>query len=522
VTNSPALRCHLAASAAALALILPLAAHGQLAPGGGTGSGPPVIRPGAPPATPPADGKPRRTLELLPMPHVVVPMERFELSNGIRVVVVHTPDSPRQSILTLLPVSVADEPADHAMWSQLAEQLMVRSTNPDSDEDNGMTVKGTVGPRSLLLETSGRPATLLRQARTHAGWLGAQGIQEDTLDRSKARLRAAPSEPATQESKARYTVAGWNQAIRHGKDVIHVLGDPERATLEEARAFVREQVPVGPETLVASIGPIAVEHVKKFLEDNIGSVPARKAAPEGAVAYRPTEPEQEVRVQWDMPTRHLVLWWPLSKEQMEDRANLESAIAVMKSAIMISQPAQGGGRPVPVVEGPLPPAIEGSAGTLLIDIPYGAGTAEPADIRKETETSIRLVADPQFTSTPWRPRLILPLLGMSPPPYTPQQRSGIKELGNLLEKQWLQTTMQWEFDWGKTREAIAKAIDETTIESVQRLIRPVIESPPRLLVLEQMQSPASGSAAPSAPSAPAKPADGSTGGSAGSPLDTNR
>jgi hypothetical protein len=445
-------------------------------------------------------------------------MERIDLANGVRAVVLQVPEAPRQSILTFVPPNVAEDPADRAMWSQLVEQLMVRSTNPDADEDDGVTVKGTVGPRSLMLESSGRPVTLLRQARLHAKWLEGQGLKQDTLDLAKARLRDAPFDVATQESKARFTIAGWNQAIRHSKDEVRVLGDPQQASLEDATTFLREQIPIGPEVLVATVGPIAPEYMKKFLQDTIGTIPVRKPVPPAQTTLRRSEPNEEVRVKWDMPTRHLVLWWPLSKEQMEDRANLESAIAVMKTAIMLSQPAQGGGRPVPVLEGPLPPAIDGSAGTLLVDIPYGSGTAEPEDIRKEAEAAIRLVIDPQFTSTPWRPRLILPLLGMSPPPYTAQQRGSLKEFGNLLEKQWMQTTMQWEYDWGRSREEMASAIDATTIESVQRLVRPLFDIPPRLLVLEQMAAPDQGSTAPQTPPAPASPA----GNGSGQPVGTNR
>lgn len=413
-------------------------------------------------------------------------MERFELANGVRAVVLQVPDAPRQTLLTLLPGDLTTDPEGRAFWSRLVEQSLVRSTNPDGDEEDGISIKSETGPRSTYLETVGRGAALPRMAKKHAAWLATQNVDEETLGLAKRRLMELQADATILGATTNLVVAGWNQAIRHNRDEVRVSGDPRNATSEELSTYLRQIVPVGREVLVATVGPLPVEVVRRTLEETIGSVPARESAPQSAPTFRPTKPNEEVRVKWDLPTRHLVLWWPLSEAQMADRANLESAIAVMKSAIIISQPVRGGGRPVPVVEGPLAPAIAGSAGTLLVDIPYGIGTAEPADMRTETEAALRLVIDPQFTSTPWRPRLILPLLGMSPPPYTQQQRAGIKEMGNLLERQWMLNTMQAEYEWNNEREELARLIDLTTIESVQALIRPLLDSPPHLLVLEQL------------------------------------
>ena len=503
-----------------LATSTPRAATAQGAPP--TSPGGPVIRPvdpskvpptgpgapGAPgtPGAPGAPGTPPRGFDLQPAPHRVVPFERFTLPNGIRVVALQVPEAPKQALFTFLPLNLASEPAQQAQWSRLVERLLMRGTNANATGLEGVTARGDTRSKSMVLESSGKPALLARMAREQAGWLSTFATSEATLEREKAKLRDAQASASTDGTITSYAVAGWNQAIRHGRDEVLVAGDAQAASADAISTFLRNAVPIGPEILVATVGPVGIEYVKRFLSESYGGLAPRPATPAPQPTFRPTEPNKEVRVKWDMPTRHLIMWWPLTAEQMADRATLESAIAVMRTAIMLSQPQRGGGRPVPVIEGPLAPAVEGSAGTLLVDIPYGVGTAEPASIRTETETALALVTNPQFAATPWKPRLILPLLGNSPPPYRPEQRAALRERGDDLEPMWLLTTMTWEYEWGKTREEMAAAIDATTITGVQELTKQIFATPPRLLVLEQMNA----SAADSAPVAPGTPAPSGT------------
>ncbi|MCY3024032.1 MAG: hypothetical protein NTW87_34060, partial [Planctomycetota bacterium] len=58
-------------------------------------------------------------------------LETRTLSNGIRVVVVHFPNSKNASLLTFLPMSLTSDGPGQAQWSHLVEHLVIRSTVPD-------------------------------------------------------------------------------------------------------------------------------------------------------------------------------------------------------------------------------------------------------------------------------------------------------------------------------------------------------------------------------------------------------
>ena len=57
-------------------------------------------------------------------------VDRFTLENGIRVVVLHVPESPHVSIFSYLPLGLTSDGPGQTQWSHLLEHLVLRSTVP--------------------------------------------------------------------------------------------------------------------------------------------------------------------------------------------------------------------------------------------------------------------------------------------------------------------------------------------------------------------------------------------------------
>lgn len=490
---------------ALLALVVAVQAAPPATPPVGRPTAPPTAPPAAPPTTPGAPGAPgtpgapaappRQQPTLRAVPYKPVGFERFALPNGIRVVTLQVPNSPKETMLTLLPVTFAGDGPGQSHWAQLAEQLMIRSTDLQGSESEFIQFRGETRTGSMLLETIGPVNKLEAMAAKHAKWLATAGgtaaVTPEALSAAKAIVTADAATLAAMGTTTKFAVSAWNQVVRQGKQSATVLGDIQAATPESAAAYLKSRVPIGPELLVAVIGPAPVDAVRKALESTLGALPRREAAPPSKPVLLATAPGQETRATWDLPTRHMILWWPLTAEQVEGleaRAHFEGFAGAFRSAIMFSQPLKGGGRPLPMVEAPLPPVVEGSVATLLVDIPLGSGTAEPASLRTEVEAALKLVADPKFGMTDYQPRLIVPYMLMSPPPFSDKQRAGMKAKGDTLEPQWLQATATAEYEIGRTRDEIAAALDASKLLRVQDLAAALSEIQPRVLILEQAKA----------------------------------
>lgn len=456
----------------------PVAPAGPLAP----------TAPGAP-AAPAAPGAPQRQSPTLrALPYKPVAFERFALPNGIRVAALQVPNSPMETILTFLPLTLVGDGPGQSQWAQLAEQVMIRSVDLQGSESNFIRFRGDTRAGSMHLETIGPANSLQAMAAKHAKWLATAEVSPEVLEQAKKMVAADAATLAGMGTTTKFAISAWNQVVRQGKQSATVLGDLQSATPESVAAYLKSNLPIGKELFVAVIGPAPVDAVRTALESTLGALPRREAAPTASPVLVATAPGQELRATWDLPTRHMVLWWPLTAEQVEgldQRAHFEGMAAAFRSAIMFSQPLKGGGRPLPMVEAPLPPAIEGSVATLLVDIPLGTGTAEPESLRTEVETALKMVADPKFGMTDYQPRLIIPYMLMSPPPFNDKQRAGMKAKGDTLEPQWLQATATAEYELGSTRDQIAAALDASKLARVQALAKALSEIQPRVLILEQ-------------------------------------
>jgi hypothetical protein len=248
----------------------------------------------------------------------------WSLDNGIRVTSLHAPLASQQIVFTMLPMGLLTDDAQRTQFSHLTEHLMVRSTDPEGVEADGIVFNGETTALVLRLETMAPPERWMEGLTRQVKWLSTRAVEVDLLEREKQNIALEEANTASGGHTHKWALAAWNQVLRHGLLDVKLHGDIASATVKQASAALMD-VRVGERVHVVSIGPLPVDEVRAGLEQTFGTLPG-----EAWVAPVPSLPPDAIRevgqhiARWDLPARHYLEWYPVPDDSALDRIKADA------------------------------------------------------------------------------------------------------------------------------------------------------------------------------------------------------
>lgn len=250
------------------------------------------------------------------------------LRNGLRLTVFQYDSARKQSFFSLLPLGLLSDARDEEQLSHLAEHLIIRSTDPDSLESDGVQLNGETTALAMRLETFASPERWREALGRHARWLSATGwsaVTEEVIAREKARIASEVDHTVRRGFTQKWAEVAWNQVVRYGKKENVAIRDAvERATVEEVRAWLRARRASRPpvEARLVSVGPRSLEEIQSELEHSIGKK-LDGSLPEASEETPPRRAELALtgdrRASWDLDARHYIEWYEVPGATPEDR-----------------------------------------------------------------------------------------------------------------------------------------------------------------------------------------------------------
>lgn len=236
---------------------------------------------------------------------------RSQLPCGARLIVIHAPKAKRQTTYSLLPAHLANDDADRAQWSHLLEHMLIRTTDAEGLAGEGVIFNGETTASYLRLETIAEPAQWKQSLERHAKWLTARTFDPQRLEREKGMIAGEEQNTSSSGFTGKFAIAAWNQAFIHGRPHAAVHGNVQQATIENVARYAASRVRPDSSALIASIGPIPVADVEGELVRLLGELKADPPATQAASKEQAATQPQTLEVTWDLPTRHVLWWWPL-------------------------------------------------------------------------------------------------------------------------------------------------------------------------------------------------------------------
>jgi predicted Zn-dependent peptidase len=315
--------------------------------------------------------------------------EDLDLEGGLRATVVECATAPVHAVFTILPHGLLSDGPGEEQLSHLAEHMLIRSTDPDSLEPDGMRLNGETTALGLRLESIGPPATWQAQLERHARWLSASEIDAAVLGREKGRIREEEVYTTRAAFTHKWAEVAWNQVVRHGRESASVSGVVERAGADDLARFIERLPRSGRGVRIASIGPAPAaevkEAVRRLLGERKGSGRAPVAPAAGADAVRKTQAREAV---WDLDARHWIEWYPLPDEGPEDRVAGQVVAALLGPQLAMSQGLEKIGSRAYATADLVTP--EGRWLALSASLPGSAGvSAVEAEIRSAAAGALR-------------------------------------------------------------------------------------------------------------------------------------
>ncbi len=437
-----------------------------------------------------------------------VQLQRFELPNGIRVVAVHAPEAPKQTIFTFLPLNLVNDDPHRAQWSHLLEHMVIRSTDPLGLAAGSIVFNGETTPTYLRFETLGPaappeaappeaappkvgpPDNWTQMLDRHAKWLNpaARSFDAETLEREKGNIAAEEQSTSAGGFTTKFALAAWNQIVRHEVGHAKVHGDVANALLNDVQTYAAQRLPVDESVMIATIGPIPLDQVRADLERVIGSLEKRKAkqqkaadvplrsAPQSQPAGSPPEagapataPQASIEFNgtWDLPTHHAMWFWELPDQAPATQAaaaGLARAIHVhLYTMIHIEWKDKVRG----VMVYPFVKASDKAFFVIDFCLPAGADhTALNAGLREliaSFQTGQHRHGIPAMLAQVMANEISTTIDFDSLRRHLPQQ------LRDSAEGVWLLSLMNYEYDWGIPAEQVSKelrALDPVALKAL--------------------------------------------------------
>lgn len=255
---------------------------------------------------------------------------RFTLRNGIRVVVLHVPDSRHFGIFSYLPLGLAADGKGRTQWSHLVEHLTLRTTGPIADyrRRNGETM-----PQGMHLDFLGARGEWLQGVDLQAKWLSGLPLTQQALGEEVPKALSEVKVTAARLFAHKWAVAAWNQVVRHGQRDVAVCGALRSARLGDVQAYRdRHLVPLR-RAVVCAVGGVKPETLKPALDKRLGGITSAAAALPAATA-KPQGPRQRSAT-WDLPAAHYIETYPIPKSDHKDYPALHVAAMLLRQGLFM-------------------------------------------------------------------------------------------------------------------------------------------------------------------------------------------
>ena len=263
---------------------------------------------------------------------------RFSLENGIRVVILHFPDSRNISIISCLPLGFASDGAGQAQWSHLLEHMTLRTTGPIANyrERNGETM-----PDLMHLDFMGDAADWEKGLDLHARWLSGLPFPEEVLREEAARAVAEVDATAARLATHKWAVAAWNQVCRHGRSHAAVRRDLVEAEKDVLELY-RDRYLVRPErTVICIAGGVGPSVLKPYLSNRFSDIGEKGKGTPPAAPDRMAATGSRGRATWDLEARHYMEAYAIPGPGHEDHAALAVAARLLLASLYTDQELKG-------------------------------------------------------------------------------------------------------------------------------------------------------------------------------------
>ena len=188
------------------------------------------------------------------------------LSNGIRVVVVHLPESSHCSLFTFLPLGLASDGPDRAQWSHLIEHLAIRSTIPDGlRQANAETL-----PDHMRLDFYGSTGDWKQGLSHHRRWLEGVPFTAASLAAEKPKVIAECDFTARNFATHKFALAAWAHGFQHAKSHIGIKHDVLNAKLDEVQRYRDESLFIPQRTTLCAVGGVDPKSFLAEAEKELG------------------------------------------------------------------------------------------------------------------------------------------------------------------------------------------------------------------------------------------------------------
>jgi len=304
------------------------------------------------------------------------PLQRKQLADGVELSVLTVRDAKLQTFFAFLPAGLALDEAGHAQWAHLLEHMVIRSTDAEGMQDGAIRFNGETGDASVRLDVHAPPTQAAAAAAKLVRWLGVSHWDAAALEREKKNIAGEVANTAPRGFGHKWATAAWAQAVRHGATDLAIVGDVERATIDEVASYAGRALAPATRVHLYAAGPLTLAEVAKLFAG-----PLKKPAAGGAEQAADPSPRGiggglrtgELAATWDLPKPHVIEWYLLPDETPQQRL---SAIVVANALSMLLQgdPSLAPAGIVPIVTGDVV-VPEGRALLFSASLPDAAAAA---------------------------------------------------------------------------------------------------------------------------------------------------
>jgi predicted Zn-dependent peptidase len=296
------------------------------------------------PPTPVLSQRAARTLAAAIVGFVLVPplgaAERvdFTLKNGLRVRLTPTQDEKRVAVILGVRAGFLEEPRGVPHLAHVTEHLTVFDLRSPAERQavQGWFAKGQANGETLgdlmYFDLHVIADELSEALKVQAARLEAVEFSRETLAREIPRTLQEIEflEKSMQGGTGKFALAPFVQAALHGATDVPIKARTQKITVEEVRAFhARTFRP--DRALLLVVGDFDPAATRKEIEQLFG--PLRKPAAEPP--RRPPLKPGLSKVTWDVPTRHLLIAWPLPPATEPDHAALTLAAQALMQRLFV-------------------------------------------------------------------------------------------------------------------------------------------------------------------------------------------
>ena len=396
--------------------------------------------------------------------------ERLELTNGIRALIMHAPDAPRQTIFCFLPVHLANDSPGQPQWSHLLEHMLIRSTDPETLNPPGMLINGETMHHSMRLEIFAEPEKWPEAINRCAQWMTARTFSDAVLQREKQNIAMEERYTASRGFTSKWAIAAWNQAVRHGDAHVELHASAANAALADVEQAATKRVPIDRTILIATIGPADPAALRTKLVEAFEPLESASRPPEAA-QVQPFVAQRTVRATWDLPVSHALVWWQLPDQKPHTLA----AATVIASHIRMH--ADHSREKLTVFEHV--PTPEGMF--FIVDVASAAELPDVDALHKRMRDMLNtLTADAKNLSAPGA--LIARSLAETPD-FSAMRRRIPEPQASLMEGQWLLARSMIEYVWDEPIEAVIAALAACDGQQIAALAQQMLDQPAGTLTL---------------------------------------